>query len=90
MEEIVIIGHTFNAMPTAAADVGDLGGPVVTGGGHDVIDGGLFSGVGTDGGIVEGEAGLRAVDEGRGGAGVGVGHDDGEGGREGRKEEEKG
>lgn len=76
MEEIVIIRHTFNAVPAAAADVGDLGGPGIAGGGHDIIDGGLFGGVGTDGGVMEGEAGLRAVDKGRGSAGVR--HNDGE------------
>lgn len=63
MEDIVIIRHTFDAVPPAATDVGDLGGPVVAGGGHDVVDGGLFRGVGTDDGVVEGEAGLGAIDE---------------------------
>lgn len=81
----MVVGHTFNAVPTTAADVGDLGGPVVAGGRHDVVDGGLLGGIGTDGGIVEGEAGLGAVDEGGGSAGVG--HDDGEGGGEGREVE---
>lgn len=86
VEEIVVVGHTFDAVPAAAADVGDLGGPVVAGGGHNVVDGGLLGGVGADGGVVEGEAGLGAVDEG-GGRG-GIGDDDGEGGGEGGGEEE--
>lgn len=78
MVEIVLVGHALDAVPAAAADVGDLDGPVVAGGGHDVVDGGLLGRVGADAGGVVGEPGLGAVDEGGGDAGVR--HDDGEGG----------
>lgn len=73
--DVVFVGHALDAVPAASADVGDVGGPVIAGGPHDVVYGFLLGRVGSSAVVVvHGEPCLRAVDQGRGN--TGVGHDD--------------
>lgn len=62
MVHIVLIGHALYAVPPATAHVGNVGGPIVAGGPHDVVDRLLLVGVGSGRDIMlHGETGLRTV-----------------------------
>lgn len=61
MENVVLVGHALDAVPAAAAHVGDVGGPSVSGGSHDVVHCFLLSLVGSGTVLVHGKSRLWTV-----------------------------
>lgn len=61
MVDVVLVRHALDAVPPAATHVGDVGGPVVPGGPHDVVHCFLLVGVGSEPVLVCGEPGLRPI-----------------------------
>lgn len=61
MVDVVLVRHALNTVPSATTHVGDVGGPVVAGGPHDVVDRFLLMGVSSDPVLVNGVSTLRPI-----------------------------
>jgi len=64
VENVGLVGHALNAVPATAAHVGDVGGPVVAGGSHDVVHRLLLSLIRSGAVVVHGKPRLRTIYEG--------------------------
>lgn len=75
MVDVVFVGHALDAVPTPSANVRDIGGPIVSGGSHYVVNRLLLLAVGPSPVVVvHRKPSLRPVDE--GGWDAGIRHDD--------------